>query len=281
MNQLTLSGKSGYGMNGCCTGNVHQGWPKFIMSGFQTKGATLVVSGYSPFEASLDDGTTVTTGGQYPWADSATVTIARKTRGPWGLQLRIPCWVSSATVDVDGGQTHDADACALFDVPGLSDDDQTFSATVTFGHDITVTADKWKSPKGAVEISRGPLLFTFPVPGAVNVTSLNGTYIEETFVKVDNSKPWQIALQNPSTTTSFSGFGPVPDVPFDRDAPPATITAKACATKGLNGYDKGRVPDSPVKLTACDGDMIDVKLVPLAHSNLRLTVLPVLADDLE
>ena len=42
---------------------------------------------------------------------------------------------------------------------------------------------------------------------------------------------------------------------------------------------RGPLPDGPVPLSACNGSLFDAELVPLAHSHLRLTVLPVLADE--
>ena len=57
--------------------------------------------------------------------------------------------------------------------------------------------------------------------------------VQETTVVPDNSKPWQIALQNPNTTELvFSGFSAVSAVPFDHMRPPATITAKAKVVNG-------------------------------------------------
>jgi DUF1680 family protein len=50
-NQLFAVGPPfGYSLWFCCTSNVHQGWPKFVMSAVHTDTATksLVISGYSP-----------------------------------------------------------------------------------------------------------------------------------------------------------------------------------------------------------------------------------------
>ena len=130
--------------------------------------------------------------------------------------------------------------------------------------------------------------------------------VQETTVVPDNSKPWQIALQNPNTTELvFSGFSAVSAVPFDHMRPPATITAKAkvvngepralsltprarvsgaadgdsrADNQGRQSYAKGHVPDGPIPAAHTNGSLFEVELVPLAHSNgLRLTVLPVLA----
>merc|ERR1719487_1314194 len=136
VNQVAMSGKTGFGLNGCCTGNVHQGWPKFIMSGVQTTdgGATVVVSGLAPYNATLADGTTVQIGGQYPFADDVTVTVRFASSSsssstspvppsspptaptPRKLALRIPCWADGARVAVASAPPSEATPCAYFHV---------------------------------------------------------------------------------------------------------------------------------------------------------------------
>ena len=102
--------------------------------------------------------------------------------------------------------------------------------------------------------------------------------VQQTSVVVDDSKPWQIALKEPTTSLAFSGFTQVADIPFDRAHPAAKIRAQAkLTTDGV--YRKGNVPNSPVRADQTTGSLFEVDLVPLAHSYLRLTVLPVLADD--
>ena len=49
-------------------------------------------------------------------------------------------------------------------------------------------------------------------------------------------------------------------------------------TTGVKSYDKGYVPDSPVQSKYANGSVVDVDLVPLAHTYLRLTVLPVMEN---
>lgn len=289
VNQIDAHGKTGFGGNGCCTANVHQGWPKFIMSGVQTfpDNRTIVVSGYSPHTATLKDGTTVTVDGQYPFADTATITISRPSQPQeaWALALRIPCWVDSAHVHVPGGDPLPAAPCTHFHVPGLSETTQngspkgsraTITVSVTFAHSIKVVSGKWDN--GAVEINRGPLLFTFAIPGKVNRSSIdpNGTAMMTTSVVLDDSAPWQIALKDPSASLAFEGFTAVAGVPFDHASPPATIKGQA---RQVAGYRKALPPASPVQAKDFNGTLFDIKLIPLAHSHLRLTVLPVLADD--
>ena len=140
-----------------------------------------------------------------------------------------------------------------------------------------------RTNESTIEIRRGPLLFSYPVNGTANVTSLNATMVERTSVERIPNASFGIALENPNASAlAFSGFGALNAVvPFDRARPPATITARARMTTGnvqVNYEKNGMPPPSPVKAEDCNGTAFDVELVPMAHTHLRLTVLPVLEN---
>ena len=125
-------------------GQCASGRPKFIMSQVQTvhnDPSTVVVSGYSPHYASLNDhsGTVVTIAGQYPFADNATISVKRTPGESWGVWLRIPCWVEAATVFVDNTQSmFAAQPCGFFKVPGLEPSSVGVTATVSFVQAVKV-----------------------------------------------------------------------------------------------------------------------------------------------
>lgn len=255
------------------------------MSGVQVDAdGGIVISGYSPVEATLKDGTNVTVTGQYPFADNATVVVtpaasAANARQPLTVALRIPCWTTSAAITVGAAgataaATLQATPCSLFKVPptmaaaaAADGESGALSLTIQFGHVVKVTTNnqlgdqKWEHPANAVEIRRGPLLFTFPIPTITNITQLNGTrgcelqpgkkchfptmpasYVKQTDVSIDQSKPWQIALQSPTAASLvFSGFNPLSAVPFDHTKPSCTlkVQAKVVVDKDPKGYPKG------------------------------------------
>ena len=154
-NQLSCGGPYGFNLFYCCTANVHQGWPKFLLSAVQVQpgkqaktgapdggdgaagaagagaGSTVVVSGYAPSTTRLPDhagGGTVNVSGAYPFSDTAIVTASTDVQ----LSLRIPCWSESALITVGavgagGSEGVDSDAtetvtamtappCAFFNV---------------------------------------------------------------------------------------------------------------------------------------------------------------------
>ena len=121
-----IGGQYGFNLFYCCTANVHQGWPKFMLSAVQvtnptgsrtgsssssssssssnraggSAGTTVVVSGYSPSTTSLpNDGGVLNVSGSYPFSDSVLITASKDIT----LALRIPCWSESALVTIGNG----------------------------------------------------------------------------------------------------------------------------------------------------------------------------------
>jgi hypothetical protein len=92
---------------GCCTANMHQGWPKLAAHlWMKTPDEGLAAVAYAPSEARFQSGdaaVAMVADTDYPFRDTVTLTVSpdRPTRFP--LQLRVPSWAEGATVAVDGG----------------------------------------------------------------------------------------------------------------------------------------------------------------------------------
>eukprot|EP00935_MAST-01C_sp_MAST-1C-sp1_P001190 g1190.t1 len=123
-NQIGASGGPyAYALFFCCTANLHQGWPKFVLSLVHTQqksgggGSAVVVSGYAPSATTISAAggaatISVSVGGQYPFADDVNITITASAmssnssthQGAVGLVdelvLRIPCWTDGAEVTI-------------------------------------------------------------------------------------------------------------------------------------------------------------------------------------
>jgi hypothetical protein len=92
---------------GCCTSNMHQGWPKFVAHlWMQTPDDGLVAASWAPcrVETALKGvPVSVDVETEYPFRETVRVrvTSARATRFP--LLLRVPAWAHGATVRVGTG----------------------------------------------------------------------------------------------------------------------------------------------------------------------------------
>ena len=92
---------------GCCTANMHQGWPKFAPHLWMaTRDGGLAAVAYAPsrvravvagnIEVSITSETT------YPFGDRIRMQVGPSEPASFPLKLRIPHWARNATVTVNG-----------------------------------------------------------------------------------------------------------------------------------------------------------------------------------
>jgi hypothetical protein len=92
---------------GCCTSNLHQGWPKFaahLLMAAPDEG--LAVVAYAPCEARTEikgRAVTVQLDTDYPFRETVALTVTPEAAVRFPLVLRVPGWAEGATLEVDGG----------------------------------------------------------------------------------------------------------------------------------------------------------------------------------
>jgi len=216
-----------YGLYFCCSANVHQGWPKFLISASQisTKTGKVVVSGYAPSTTILPQGKggTLSITGQYPFSDMVNITVSEDA----SLSLRIPCWTESASVEV-AGTTHTAPSCSFYDVSVLAGE----SLNLVFKNDIKTY--KWQKSSldgqsmiqgGGMEIHRGALTYALRPANDVNATQIPHAVPGFMNRAVKATGPWNYGILESSL--QFKDGGAIPKVPFsDVASPPVKILAK-------------------------------------------------------
>eukprot|EP01063_Lacrimia_lanifica_P018886 TRINITY_DN25848_c0_g1_i1.p1 TRINITY_DN25848_c0_g1~~TRINITY_DN25848_c0_g1_i1.p1 ORF type:complete len:667 (+),score=229.17 TRINITY_DN25848_c0_g1_i1:78-2078(+) len=266
-----------YSLYFCCSANVHQGWPKFVLSAVQRRGGAVVVSGYAPSLSTFPDGSTLSVTGDYPFSDDARLTLS----APMALQLRVPCWCERARVRVDAGAWVEAAPCGFHAVNA--------SGAVEIVFENAIRLHTWRASNvsgqasiqgGGVEVHRGALVYALRPQS--NVTATQAPYapknssIQARSVKA--TSPWNYALLT-SSLTFEPGLG-VPDVPFSSTAPPpCVVKAQArrvpewTAVPGAEGV--APVPKSPL---SSQEPLEDIVLVPYGSTNVRISVFPSLVE---
>jgi hypothetical protein len=257
---------------GCCTANMHQGWPKLVSSlwmGTADGGLATVAYGPSEVEAAVGDSTSVRIDEdtEYPFRETVWMTVYPKTAVKFPLKLRIPAWADEATVAVNGNRVPGTQAGAFLVISREWKPGDRVEATFP----MHLRLSRWENKSIAVE--RGPLVFSLR--------------IGEKWTKLDEDTPapdWEV---RPTTPWNYGLVvnaadlkesvkvveSPITEHPFSERAPPVELVMRARRVPEWQAVDgsAGPPPQSPVTSTSPE-EM--VTLVPYGAAKLRITAFP-------
>ena len=260
---------------GCCTANMHQGWPKFAASLWMaTNDGGLVVVAYAPCEVSTTiAGTEVTIVEEtdYPFGDTVQITVRPAAELKFPLYLRVPGWAAGAQVKLPDGQLLDANAGSYHKIERLWHPADVIALTLPA--ELSVE----RRYNGSVAINRGPLLFSLkmeekwqliggsPPHGDWEVYPLSAWNYG---LVVDTSLPGQSIKVN-SKAPAENSFSP--------EGAPLSLDVRGRLLPGLKleGGSAGPIPHSPTRSTE---PLKDLTLLPYGCTNLRMTEFPLLED---
>jgi hypothetical protein len=257
---------------GCCTANMHQGWPKLAANLWMAtpdNGLAAVV--YAPSEV-----TTTVRGGvnvrieeqtEYPFRDSVTMIVHPGRSVTFRLALRVPGWAAGATVAVNGTpvQAVVAGSFARIEREWREGD------RVELRFPMAVRLTRWYNQSVAVE--RVPLVYSLRVGESWNKIRQVGPAADW---EVYPTSPWNYGLVlDPANLNGAFAVRerPVAKQPFTvLDAPvEITVKAKRLPQWTLVDDSPGPLPVSPVTTKRAEET---VTLVPYGAARLRITAFP-------
>ncbi len=256
---------------GCCTANMHQGWPKFTanlwMAGAE---GGIAAMAYAPCELRTRIGgvpLTVEEETQYPFDGAIRLKVHPAKGLKFPLALRIPGWAQGAAVMVNGKAIESS-------LPG----------------EFTIVSREWKPAdvvdlmfpmkasilpwdKNAVVLERGPIVFSLGIETEWRKLRTRGMTADW---EARPKSAWNYGLQadgGNATCIERAQTGKAGNSIFSLEGTPVKIEVqgrKVPAWKAENGV-AGKLPSSPL----ASGEPIEkLTLVPYGAAKLRITVFP-------
>jgi hypothetical protein len=267
---------------GCCTANMHQGWPKFVTSMWMQKGDdTLVAVAYGPNELLHEfengKGVRILQDTDYPFAGLIEFHIETEQPINFNLMLRIPVWAVGTTVQKNGSELPGVVAGEFFIIRGPWQDGDT----VTLSLLLEIRVTKWFNQSAAVE--RGSLLFALPIAEKwINLPerSINrdplakGAGFLDFAIHPKSDWNYALHLSEGSVVVQEVKEHGVGAQPFSPQSPPVKIIVEAKSLESWkeSGGNTTLIPSSPVEP---DGEgMTPIQLIPYGGTNLRIAQFP-------
>ena len=267
---------------GCCRSNFHFAWPKFAEAMWMKREGGLVAAAYGDCTVRTQIATIKETGG-YPFSDGVKMEVVEAAGGKWPLFVRIPGWCKAATVKVNGAAVDGNVTSGTFlriarewrkgDVVALS-----FPAAPE--------VSRWKDDSLAV--MRGPLLYALKIKADEKIVDASSSLLakrDASGVLRDKELGFPVKELRPASIWNYALVADEDGKPhFDvkGDGIERRLAVKAVRTEYagwgmMNASANARAedpPPSPVPVSAVQGRVEDIELVPLAFTQLRITLFP-------
>jgi DUF1680 family protein len=269
---------------GCCTANMHQGWPKLAAHlWMKTRDEGLVAAAWAPCRATFASHgvpVTVSVDTDYPFRETIAVTVRPERTASFPLVLRVPAWAEGATVRLGSGPEEPMRPGSLHRVAREWRGETTLTLRFPMRPRVETRYNE------AVAVERGPLLYALRIGEQwtrVNAERPHRELPHGDF-EVRPTTPWNYGLvvdpRRPEATIAFEER-PVGERPFSPEGAGVVARAKGRrlpAWKLQHGW-AGEVsradpawahpprPDSVGPLEA-------IELLPYGCTNIRITELP-------
>lgn len=282
--------RSVYGLPGgfpCCVHNYQMGWPLFIASMWMsTSDNGLAIGAYGPntVKTTVGNGTslTVTQTTNYPYEDTVNLTLQADKTDTYPLYIRIPEWCKAPIVKVNG-QTIEAQYVSGEYAKLVAEWKNGDTITLTFPSEPVATV----TDNNSISIRLGAVLFALEIEEkwetVVHDPNKWGQYRNYPSYNITPTSDWNYALTGIDLNDLASSFTITrneikDDMRYQLSDAPIVLQAQAQKVTDWTLNTKfniaGDLPISPVAQDRLDGQTVTVRLVPYAHTRLRIALMP-------
>jgi hypothetical protein len=261
---------------GCCTANMHQGWPKLVSHLWMAthdNGLAAVALGPSVVEATVAEGKRVRIRLEtdYPFREELRFHIESEAPISFPLSLRIPAWADGASVKL-ADRSWEAVAGTFLRI------EREWSPGEVLEVVFPMPVRMEDRPSGGVSFLSGPLVYSLKI--GEHFHQIGGEKPHADY-EVYPTTPWNYGLiLDRGHLEESIGIDRrvVTEVPFSNHAAPVALIAKAMPVAYWNLVDNsaGPVPSSPAE--PWGDEIATVELIPYGCTRLRITEFPLLRD---
>ena len=265
---------------GCCTANMHQGWPKFASHLWLTEApGGLVAAAYAPNRVRTLVGgqeVVVQEDTDYPFRETVRFTVEKAGKKAFALKLRIPAWADKATVTINGKPAQVAPKAGTF-----CELKQAWKAGDVVELRLPMEVRLPVGYHESVAVDRGPLVYALKLGEAW--TKLRDRPSAADDYEVRPTTPWNYALvlgANPAAAFQVKER-PTTGVVFSPEGAPVELHVPGVrlpAWELVNGS-AGPLPMSPVARPRGETPEM-LTLIPYGAAKLRLTSFPVVKGEM-
>ncbi len=248
---------------GCCTANMHQGWPKFVSSlWYATSDEGLAAVSYAPCSVNF------VAGGErvrllvdtcYPFDAQVSIEVSVKKPVEFPLYLRIPGWAKQAMIRLPDGEIMalrgGESACVRRKWIGTE--------RVVLDLPMEPRQSRWYHQSAAVEL--GPLLMCYRPEEKWEM-------LDEQNYTVTTDSPWNWALIDGESMKAI--LEPQKARAFKMGEGAAKVLVKAARAKDW-GEEMGNAQQPPIQPGVEEGTEHVIELVPYGDTGLRISQFPV------